>query len=135
LVSTLCERLNVQLDDVLPEVEADGPYEGTLPNLPDCSYAPAWIRIEAGIAMLSKSPGERPSRRRMWDRDHLFLKWYEDETAETYKSPAKIMKKWNTAHPREQVATTDVVKKALKTARKERQSSQAPMDAPSCIAR
>jgi hypothetical protein len=129
LVGELCHRLNVQQHDVLPEVEGDGPYEIALPNLPACSYAPAWIRIEAGMAKLSEAPDEKPSRRRTQERDHLFLAWFEDKTSNTYKSHSAIRSKWNEAHPRE-VVTVDVVKKAIKKARKERQSSQSPGNVP-----
>jgi hypothetical protein len=125
LVSELCHRLNVQQDDVLPEVEGDGPYESTLPNLPDCSYAPAWIRIEAGIARLSALARDKPAGRRpKSDRDQLWLKSFEDETSgTTFNSLAGIRAKCNADHPQEQV-TREVVKKGIKKAREERQTSQ-----------
>jgi hypothetical protein len=132
LVSELCHRLNVQQDDVLPEVEGDGPYESTLPNLPDCSYAPAWIRIEAGIARLSALARDKPAGRRpKSDRDQLWLKSFEDETSgTTFNSLAGIRAKWNADHPQEQV-TREVVKKGIKKAREERQTSQSHGGVPS----
>jgi hypothetical protein len=132
LVSELCHRLNVQQDDVLPEVEGDGPYESTLPNLPDCSYAPAWIRIEAGIARLSALARDKPAGRRpKSDRDQLWLKSFEDETSgTTFNSLAGIRAKWNADHPQEQV-TREVVKKGIKKASEERQTSQSHGGVPS----
>jgi hypothetical protein len=124
-VGELCRRLNVQQDDVLPVVEVDGPYESTLPNLlPDCSYAPAWIRIEAGIARLSTLARDKPDGRRpKWNRDQLFLTWYEDQTSKaTFRSPAGIRDKWNADNPEETV-NVEVVKKAIAKARKDRTTS------------
>lgn len=71
----------------------------------------------------------KAKKRPAYDRDHLFLEWYEDEGADTYHSHAVIRDTWNDMDPKERErkaptaagnVTRDTVITAVKTAKKER---------------
>jgi hypothetical protein len=74
-------------------------------------------------------PDPSKEKRPAYDRDHLFLQWYDSEGVRTYHSHAKIRDKWKamTKEEREEIApkaasnvTRHTVITAVKTAQKER---------------
>jgi hypothetical protein len=107
------------LDQLFPESEPTDSVAEFAALLPSVRFAPAWELLEVGLRRLQSRPAPSSGRRRCWDRDHQFLRWYETRGDATYHSPAKIRSRWNALHPSEQV-TRDVVVKALRLARAER---------------
>ncbi|QEL17779.1 hypothetical protein [Limnoglobus roseus] len=95
-------------------------------SLPPFRYRQAWISLEGGLVPRS-SP---PARRRQWaDRDDQLLRMYEDPSADTHRSPTRVRMRWNRLHPGNPMEL-EAVKKALKRARKSRQSENpSPPDA------
>lgn len=69
-------------------------------------------------------PQRSCKRRRCYDRDHTFLRWYEAEGDTTFHSPAAIRDKWNREHSEEEQISggahgLDSVEKAIKRAKRE----------------
>lgn len=51
--------------------------------------------LHEAIDWLTEQSDSQDSPRPAYSRDHLWLKWYQDETADTYHSYAAIRDKWN----------------------------------------
>lgn len=66
-------------------------------------------------------------RRPTYERDHLWLSWYEVEGSDTFHSPAKIRDRWNREHPDEAIAGgaqgRDLVKKGILLAQREQETT------------
>ena len=100
-VANLRESDRLTLDDCLARVDAD----------------------LHGIGLDAASTGaEDRTKRRCYHRDHIWLRWAEDEGM----TPAPIRDRWNREHPTDKIGPKDsgreVVKKGLDKARAERQS-------------
>jgi len=120
-VAGLLRELQVSEDRLLSNTEQaeDSLGDGVPEHWLKDQRTTSWPFIEAGLQnLMAALPPHRRKPRKMYDRDHQFLKWYNDESLETYHSPAKIRDRWNQLHPKEPV-TIDVVKTGIRKAKVE----------------
>jgi len=59
------------------------------------SHFPTQLGVLLNPTPAEPKPEDPPARRPCYDRDHLFLQWYETEDADTYHSHAGIRDRWN----------------------------------------
>lgn len=102
-----------------------GSFESGLRYCPD--DVAAYIRERCGLPASPKNSGLGESKRPCFERDHQFLAWYEAEGEETFHSHAAIRDRWNAENPRDRIDAADngrdIVKKAIRLAKKERKNS------------
>jgi len=116
----LLAKVHAELKQLFPDLKPNDPVYDELPkDWRDSTQMRGWFRVEAGLkALITPGSANVAAPRRCYERDHEFLKLYNDKKSATYLSPAKIRDYWNSRHPNRKV-TIDVVKKGIDKARQE----------------
>jgi hypothetical protein len=106
------------------------------------AYLEAWQERRAGQLEVEREDRPVARKRRCYDRDYLWLKWYETEGQDTYHSPAKIRDRWNTMSESDRQSQSprcshtigkdksgrQVVERGLKQARQDQKEARASQE-------
>lgn len=100
------------------------------------------LRVQLDTVHKAAAPSNRPGGRPAYERDHLWLRWYESAGEKTEGSPSKILDRWNAMPDTERSNTCasdpaplasakgertrscDIIKKAIDRARRERKTQK-----------